>query len=129
MGWNIHETHYQPDLTENMLERYPSLELLYSNEWYGYYISKNIKVEKAYVLYANAAYFKTVQGCVASIKAVSDLPIFVYLMNFNAKLKELKLFIGIVILRKIFNLIILIGLILIFIIFLYKDLKLLNIVC
>jgi hypothetical protein len=50
-------------------------------------------------------------------------------MNFNAKLKELKLFIGIVILRKIFNLIILIGLILIFIIFLYKDLKLLNIVC
>jgi hypothetical protein len=93
-GGNIHETHYQPDLTpENMLERYPSLELLYSNEWYGYYISKNIKSRKAYVLYANAAYFKTVQGCVASIKAVIDLPIFVYLMNFNTKLEELKLFI------------------------------------
>jgi hypothetical protein len=70
MGWYIHETHYQPDLTpENMLERYPSLELFYSNEWYGYYISKNIKVEKAYVLYANAAYFKTVQGCVALYKS------------------------------------------------------------
>jgi hypothetical protein len=37
------------------------------------------------------------------------------------KLKELKLFIGIVILRKIFNLIILIGLILIFIIFLQRP--------
>ena len=29
---NVHETHLQPDLTpENMLERYPDLELLYGN--------------------------------------------------------------------------------------------------
>jgi hypothetical protein len=28
--------------------------------------------------------------CVASIKAVSDLPIFVYLMNFNAKMEGAK---------------------------------------
>jgi len=81
---NIHETHHQPDLThEIVLERYPSLECLYSNEWYGYYMSKDIKVPKAYVLYATASYFKTVKGCVDSIRAVSDIPIFVYLLNFN----------------------------------------------
>jgi hypothetical protein len=67
-GGNIHETHYQPDLTpENMLERYPSLELL-SNEWYGYYISKNIKVEKHMYYMQMQLILKLYKGCVASIK-------------------------------------------------------------
>ena len=39
---NIYEIHKQDDLTkENMLERYPYLELLYGNDYYGYYIKKN----------------------------------------------------------------------------------------
>lgn len=38
---NVYEIHKQEDLTkENMLERYPYLELLYSNDMYGYYIKK-----------------------------------------------------------------------------------------
>ena len=38
---NIYEIHKQPDLTpENVLERYPMLELLYKNDLYGYYIKK-----------------------------------------------------------------------------------------
>lgn len=40
---NLHEIHLQADLTpENMLERYPELELLYGNEIYGYYKKKNL---------------------------------------------------------------------------------------
>ena len=36
---NVYEIHKQPDLTpENMLERYPMLKLLYSNDEYGYYV-------------------------------------------------------------------------------------------
>lgn len=36
---NIYEIHKQPDLTpENMIERYPMLKLLYSNDLYGYYV-------------------------------------------------------------------------------------------
>ena len=39
---NIYEIHKQGDLTpENMLERYPSLELLIGDERYGYYIKIN----------------------------------------------------------------------------------------
>lgn len=39
---NIYEIHKQPDLTkENMLERYPSLKLLYGCDAYGYYIKKD----------------------------------------------------------------------------------------
>ncbi len=38
---NIYEIHKQDDLTpENVLERYPYLELLYGNNVYGYYIKK-----------------------------------------------------------------------------------------
>lgn len=37
---NIHETHLQPDLTpEVMQKRYPSLKLLVGNGFYGYYIN------------------------------------------------------------------------------------------
>lgn len=40
---NPYETHLQPDLTpEIMLERYPSLNLLFGNEGYGYYINYTI---------------------------------------------------------------------------------------
>lgn len=40
---NVYEIHKQADLTkENMLERYPELELLYGNEIYGYYKKKNL---------------------------------------------------------------------------------------
>ena len=36
---NVYEIHKQPDLTpENVLERYPMLKLLYSNDEYGYYV-------------------------------------------------------------------------------------------
>lgn len=38
---NVYEIHKQPDLKpENVLERYPELELLYGNEEYGYYVKK-----------------------------------------------------------------------------------------
>ena len=38
---NVYEIHKQDDLTkENMLQRYPYLELLYGNNAYGYYIKK-----------------------------------------------------------------------------------------
>lgn len=38
---NKYEIHKQGDLTkENVLERYPYLELLYGNDLYGYYIKK-----------------------------------------------------------------------------------------
>ena len=37
---NVYESHLQPDLTsENVLTRYPSLNLLYGNHFYGYYIN------------------------------------------------------------------------------------------
>jgi len=39
---NKWETHIQDDLTkENVLERYPQLQLLYGNDRYGYYIKKD----------------------------------------------------------------------------------------
>lgn len=38
---NVYEIHKQPDLTkENVLERYPYLELLIGDDLYGYYIKK-----------------------------------------------------------------------------------------
>ena len=41
---NKYEEHKQDDLTkENVLERYPSLELLIGNEEYGYYVKKGEK--------------------------------------------------------------------------------------
>ena len=79
---NIHETHLQPDLTpENMLERYPDLELLYGNNFYGYYTNKKQKHEKAYVLYADDSYYDLVDACCRSIRNFSDYPIYVYMLN------------------------------------------------
>ena len=79
---NIHETHLQPDLTpEIMLERYPDLELLYGNNFYGYYTNKKQKHEKAYVLYADDSYYDLVDACCRSIRNFSDYPIYVYMLN------------------------------------------------
>jgi autotransporter strand-loop-strand O-heptosyltransferase len=41
----------------------------------------NKKFNKAYVLYASETYFETAKSCVKSIRAFSDLPIIVYLLN------------------------------------------------
>lgn len=82
---NEYETHLQEDLTHDVMKtRYPQLIELYSNHLYGYYTNKPAKVEKAYVLYANAAYVPTVKACVASIQTFSELPIYVYLLNTDA---------------------------------------------
>ena len=79
---NEHETHLQPDLTQQvMLKRYPELVPLYTNQWYGYYAIQDNKWEKAYVLYATESYKDTVQACVDSIKTVSNIPIIVYMLN------------------------------------------------
>jgi autotransporter strand-loop-strand O-heptosyltransferase len=76
---NIHETHHQDDLSpENMKTRYPLLNPLYTNVYYGYY---TLPQKKAYVLYATESYASTVQGCVNSLKAVSKIPIYVYMLN------------------------------------------------
>ena len=83
---NVHETHLQPDLTpENMLERYPDLELLYGNNFYGYYTNKKQKHEKAYVLYADDSYYDLVDACCRSIRNFSDYPIYVYMLNSSKK--------------------------------------------
>ena len=83
---NIHETHLQPDLTpENMLERYPDLELLYGNNFYGYYTNKKQKHEKAYVLYADDSYLDLVDACCRSIRNHSNIPICVYMLNSHNK--------------------------------------------
>ena len=88
---NIFETHHQPDLTPDvMTERYPFIDLIYANEYYGYYTHMHTKVEKAYVLYANASYFDTVSACVASIISVSNIPIIVYMVNSNLKVEGAK---------------------------------------
>jgi hypothetical protein len=85
---NIHETHLQPDLTpENMLERYPDLELLYGNGYYGYYTNKKQKHEKAYVLYADDSYLDLVDACCRSIRNFSTYPIYVYMLNSRNKVK------------------------------------------
>ena len=49
-------------------------------------MSINIKAQKAYVLYANEAYFDTVSACVQSIKTFSDVPIIVYMLNSKLKI-------------------------------------------
>ena len=80
---NKYETHLQVDLTtEVMSERYPNLEPIFTNRWYGYYFGDgNFKHPKAYVLYATESYKKTTQGCVDSIRAFSRIPIYVYMLN------------------------------------------------
>ena len=79
---NIHETHLQPDLTPKIMEdRYPELELLYGSEYYGYYINKKPKYEKAFILYADDSYFDLVDACCRSIRNFSSYPILVYMLN------------------------------------------------
>ena len=79
---NIHETHYQPDLTHDVMrERYPDLTELYSNQYYGYYTHTRTKEEKMYVLYANASYYSVVCMAVESINKVSDIPVLVYMLD------------------------------------------------
>ena len=79
---NIHETHYQPDLTVDVMkERYPSLTCIYNNEYYGYYIHLQKKYDKAFVLYATESYHGTVSACVKSLRAASDIPVIVYMLN------------------------------------------------
>lgn len=83
---NKYEIHLQPDLTpEIMKQRYPDLQLLYGNEYYGYYIDKKPKHEKAYVLYSDNSYFDLVCACCRSIRNFSSLPIYVYMLNSNSK--------------------------------------------
>jgi glycosyltransferase involved in cell wall biosynthesis len=79
---NTYETHLQPDLTpEIMKERYPTLVPLYTNNLYGYYISEETRISRAYVLYGTESYRSTLEACVASIRAHSNIAIFVYLLN------------------------------------------------
>ena len=79
---NVHETHYQPDLThEVMAERYPELSCIYRNEYYGYYTHTRTKEEKMYVLYATPSYYDVVCMAVESIKKVSDIPVIVYMLD------------------------------------------------
>ena len=83
---NIHETHLQPDLTlEVMEQRYPNLQLIYGNEYYGYYTNKTQKHEKAYVLYADDSYYDLVESCCRSIRNHSNYPILVYMLNSDKK--------------------------------------------
>jgi len=84
---NKYEIHLQPDLTPDIMEqRYPELELLYGNEFYGYYINKNVKDEKAYVLYADDSYLDLVVCCCNSIRNHSSYPIYVYMLNSDNKI-------------------------------------------
>jgi hypothetical protein len=86
---NIHETHLQPDLTpEVMKSRYPELQLLYANQYYGYYVNKIYKHEKAYLLYADDSYADLVQVCVESIRKFSQIPILVYMLNSDKKIDD-----------------------------------------
>ena len=83
---NIHETHLQPDLTPKIMEdRYPELGLLYGSEYYGYYINKKPKYEKAFILYADDSYFDLVDACCRSIRNFSSYPILVYMLNSDKK--------------------------------------------
>jgi len=84
---NTHETHLQPDLTPDIMkQRYPDLKLLYGNNFYGYYINKKIKHEKAFVLYADNSYLDLVVTCCNSIRNYSNIPICVYLLNSKNKI-------------------------------------------
>jgi len=83
---NIHETHLQTDLTHEMIgERYPDLKLLCGNKDYGYYVYMKQKLEKAYVLYANSAYYNVVCEAVKSINIASNIPVIVYMINSDWK--------------------------------------------
>jgi len=85
---NIHETHHQLDLTPDvMTERYPKLKCIFSNEYYGYYTYIHMKLEKSYILYANASYSEIVTMAVKSINNVSNIPVIVYMINSDIKIK------------------------------------------
>jgi hypothetical protein len=84
---NKYEIHLQPDLTPDVMkQRYPDLELLYGNEFYGYYINKKQKHEKAYVLYADESYLDLLDACCRSIRNFSNYPIFCYILNSDKKI-------------------------------------------
>ena len=81
---NIYETHLQPDLTpEVMGSRYPEMQLLYGNNFYGYYIRKGTRSEKAYVLYADESYFDLALICRESILKHSKYPVYIYTLDFD----------------------------------------------
>lgn len=85
---NQYETHLQPDLTPSvMAERYPNITKLYDNQWYGYYVNTTNLSTKAFVLYATESYKDTVQACVKSIEAMSDIPIFVYMLDSDVQIE------------------------------------------
>lgn len=46
-----------------------------------------MKHEKCYVLYSDEKYFKTVCKCAESIRSISEIPIIVYLINFDEKIE------------------------------------------
>ena len=86
---NAHETHLQPDLTPAVMEtRYPELQLLYANQYYGYYVNKKQKHKRAYLLYADESYADLVQVCVESIRKFSEIPILVYMLNSDKKIEN-----------------------------------------
>ena len=88
---NIYETHLQPDLTHDVMkQRYPDLVPIFTNQYYGYYVMLNRMVEKAYVLYATPSYKDTVEGCVASLKRFSEIPVIVYMLNSDVKIEGTK---------------------------------------
>ena len=88
---NVHETHLQPDLTPAVMEtRYPELKLLYANQYYGYYVNRTQKHEKAYLLYADESYFDLVQVCAESIRKFSEVPILVYMLNSDKKITDIE---------------------------------------
>ena len=53
-------------------------------------LTKKKIVEKAYVLYATPSYINTVQGCVNSIKAFSNIPVMVYMLDSDLKVEGAK---------------------------------------
>lgn len=86
-GGNVHETHLQPDLTpEVMKQRYPSLKLVYGNEYYGYYFGTSKKPTKAFVVYANEAYADLAELCVESLNKNSKYPVYVYMLDSDTKI-------------------------------------------
>jgi autotransporter strand-loop-strand O-heptosyltransferase len=83
---NVHESHLQSDLTPEVIKnRYPSLHELYSNNFYGYYTNKKLKLDKAYVLYASESYYQTVSACVRMLG--TNVNIIVYMLNSDLQVK------------------------------------------
>ena len=88
---NTYETHLQADLTHELMgERYSSLNVIFRNQHYGYYVMCEEKVERAYVLYATSSYLETVTACVASLNKFSKVDVYVYTVNFRANIKGAK---------------------------------------